>query len=541
MNIIKIGKTEDIAKVIQRIKNLHENEAVFELENGSVLFVNSNNLRLIRKTGEVQGKKIMVQTTDPNGRLLARKAEVLYEDEDMKPSRSIKPVSRVARSDVRPKFGDIMGPRKNPISSVKSKLPAISIPSVASIGKVVPSIHAPAIFKNRSVFSRFFILTMIVLVLVSFALAVLLPQASIVVFARSETVTRDVEITVDKNAKALNSQDLVVPGTVISREVSQTKNYPATGSKQVGTKATGTLTIYNFTKNTLTLRAGTTVLVADGKRFVFNKDATNIRPTARIGAGDEQEVDQSSLTAPVPVTAEVIGESSNMAASTKFEIRNSALGNNANVYAVNSAALAGGTIKNITVVSQEDIDKATADLTQTLAQQAEADLNAENGSSTTNKLLPSAVSNEVLARTAGKDPGDESSSFDMTIIAKVTGLTYKEEDVTGVMLDKINSVLSDDKYLLPEAKNVTDAKYKSIDLALGKGVLSVHFETIAAYRVNNSNVSALLAGKNANEIKEILLTRPEIDRVDVEFSPFFVNKAPRYNGKIYIETKLSEQ
>jgi hypothetical protein len=546
MPTIKLPKTEDIAQVIQRIKTLKDREVVFELEKGSVLLDNSNNLKLMKKTGEVMGKKIWISTDDDMGKILARKAEVLY-GEEVAP-KVVRPMPRVKRSDVKPRFSDIMGPKRapmmtahRPVSFPKAISSAMPIPDLTRVKAAAPKLRVswPKLSFKAS-FSKIFILCMIVLVLGAFALAVLLPQAAITVYARSEPVTRDIEITVDKNARTIDAGKLVIPGSVVSREASLTKTFPATGTKQTGTKAVGEVTIYNFTKNTLTLRAGTTVLVAGDKRFVFTKDATNIRPTARIGSGDEQEIDQSSLTPPVPVTAEVIGDSSNLPANTQFEIRNSALGNNPNVYAVNATALTGGTQKNITVVSQADIDKATAELTESLASQAEADLNAEANAGTTTKLLPSAVTHEVLGKAASRNPNDEATNFDMTIIGKVTGLTYQQEDVENIALDKINSVLSEDKYLLPEAKKDVTAKFKNLDLAAGKGTMSVHFETIAAYRVNDANLTKILAGKNANEIKEILLMKPEIDRVDVEFSPFFVNKAPRFNGKIYIETKLSE-
>ncbi|MBX4191788.1 MAG: hypothetical protein KW804_03245, partial [Candidatus Doudnabacteria bacterium] len=83
--------------------------------------------------------------------------------------------------------------------------------------------------------------------------------------------------------------------------------------------------------------------------------------------------------------------------------------------------------------------------------------------------------------------------------------------------------------------------FKSVDPAFTKGVLTVHFQTIAAYKVDNQNLTKILSGKTEPEIKEILLSKPEIDQVKVKFWPeWFVHKAPKFNGKIKIETELSE-
>src|SRR5690606_649215 len=103
-------------------------------------------------------------------------------------------------------------------------------------------------------------------------------------------------------------------------------------------------------------------------------------------------------------------------------------------------------------------------------------------------------------------------------------------------------VLSDDKYLLTDnGQTKYSAEFKSLDVATGQGVLAVHFETVAAYQVDEDDLSKLLAGKNETEIKEILLSKPEVDEVKVEFWPsWLVHKAPKFNGKVYIETVVTQ-
>ncbi len=83
--------------------------------------------------------------------------------------------------------------------------------------------------------------------------------------------------------------------------------------------------------------------------------------------------------------------------------------------------------------------------------------------------------------------------------------------------------------------------FKSLDLAHGTGVLAVHYETVAAYQVSENDLANVLAGKNESEIKEILMSKPEVDSVQVAFWPsWLVHKAPRWTHKIYIRTELSQ-
>lgn len=541
MRVVKVNRKQDLAEITQMIKELKDNEIIFDMEKGSPLLSSSSNMKLIKKIGEAMGKKVRVRTDDPMGRILAMKAEALDGDaEQPQPARTM---PRVKRSDVKPRFSDIIVNRtRRPIAAAPLATPS-HVPARSNYIKAAAEQYTEPKVRTKSrfgsSFSKVFVIVMVVLVLAVFGLAVLLPEADITVYARSEPITRDAEVSLDKAATSPDPSKMIAPTTLITREVSQTKNFPATGSKDVGTKATGTVVIYNFTKNTLTLKASTTTLVVNGKKFSFTKDVTGLRPTARIGSGNEEQIDETTLIPPVAVVAQAAGADYNLAAGTNLAIQNPALGN-ANVYATSKTAFTGGTTKTVKVVSQKDLDQAVSTLTASIATQAEADLNSEKGTDSDAKILPSGTTREVLAHTANKNAGDAADSFDMTMIAKVTGLEFKESDIKSLIVSQITSVLSNDKYLLPDAQETVTATFKSLDLANGKGVLSVHFETVAAYKVDASSMAKLLAGKNASEIKEILLAKPEIDRVDVQFSPFFVNKAPKLNGKIYIHSMLSQ-
>jgi cell division protein FtsL len=544
--VVKLKKTDDIAAVIQTIKDLKDREVVFELEKGSLLLTSSSNLKLMKKTGEVLGKKIRVRTDDPTGRMLAIKAEVLEGDAESQTLSAEAQMNRVRRSDIKPRFSDIVRARPVGNSMPGKQLPTVVTPSTyiapasqvaRTVSRSAEPVAAKPLRKKGSSFSKIFLVTIVVLVLAVFALAVLLPQANITVYARSEPITRDLEVTVDKSVGVTDNDKLVIPGAMVNRDVSLTKSFPTTGTKNVGTKASGEVQLYNFTKNILTLKAATTVLIVGDKKFLFTKDVTGLRPTATIGTGADAEVDPTSLIPPVGIVAQNPGEDSNIAANTKFNIVNAALGNQ-NVYGVDTVALSGGSTKVVKILTQADLDNAAASMTNAIAGQAEEDLKSESKDADV-KILPTGVNKEVLAKTANKNVNDQVDTFDMTMIAKISGLSYKESDVKNVIKQKITSVLSDDKYLVPDADETVSANFKSLDVPNGKGVLSAHYETVAAYKVDTSNLSKILAGKDAEGIKQILLSKPEIDRVDVEFSPFFVNKAPKLNGKIHIEQKLS--
>ena len=528
--IIKLGKKDDIASVVKQIKNLRDKEVIFEVETGSPMLRSSENLKLMKRTGEVMGKKIQVATDDEIGQVLAKKVGMLAGDAEVKMPRGIsrppRMASRQVGSDVKSKFSDIILPRQV-VSKVAGQV------QKAFEATSVPILHQPSRFSKLpkikftlpKLKTKLWLFAGGILVLAIFGIVVLLPSATITVFARSEPIVRDFEIIVDQNATAVDVGKLTVPGFAVTREVSQTKNFPATGAG-AGSKATGSVMIYNNTAFTLTLKAATTTLDVNGHKYLFARDVSGIKPGG-IANG------------PVDIQAVDGGTVFNLPANTKFKITNQALGNQ-NVYAINLAPIAGGTNSAVITLSQKDLDDAVASLTQDVITQAQADLSAEKDGAPI-KLLDSAVKKEILAHTANKNLGDVTTTFDMTLIAKVTGLAFNEKDVIGLIESKINQLLSLDKYILESAAPVYTASFKSVDLIVGRGVLATHFETVIAYKIDSTNFAKILAGKNESEIKEILLSKPEVDSVTVKFSPaWLAHSAPSWNGKVYIKTELSK-
>ncbi|MBI2355810.1 MAG: hypothetical protein HYV13_01210 [Candidatus Doudnabacteria bacterium] len=506
--VVKLGKKDDLVSAIQQIKNLNEREIIFELEKGSRLLSSSANLKLLRRTGETLKKKVTITTDDPVGKLLAIKAGVLagYSEADVKnmmPKRQTKSSSKKSFSDVGVKKARVLPAAT--ISELKSNKARRF--SGSTIKK---SIAAAAV-------------TLIVLVLAS----VLLPQAQITIYARSESIDRDAELKVDQNATAANYSTLTIPGKIYSKEVSKTGDFKATGSSFSGSKAAGKIQIYNGTGNTLTLKASTTTLLFEGKKYFFTKDVTGIKPTTS----------QSNSNPLVDIVAEQPGEGYNLASDTKLTISNAALGNRPEVYGLTSGPISGGQATAKTVLSQADLDQALGKITADLISEAQAELDSETPGT---RLLPSGVEKEILASTADKEVGDEAESFSMTVIARIKGLTFNENDATSLMDQQIKSVLADDKYIVDGSTKVIQAEFKDKDLNLGQGTLEVHYSRIIAYKVETENLKRILSGKKTSEIKEILLSKPEVDQIEVKLSPFFVRKAPKYNGKIYINTVLTK-
>ncbi len=361
----------------------------------------------------------------------------------------------------------------------------------------------------------------------------ILPEARVIVAARTEAVTRDLEISIDKNQTEPDPAGLVVPGRILEREIEGRKTYPSSGSKNVGRTASGFVSIYNFSKTTLILRAQTTVLTANGRKYFFTQDVGNIRPTALLGLTD-QEVDETSLIPPVPVVAEAPGEAFNLKKAARLEIKNEVFGHQPEaLYAVVAEDVSGGTTEELKVVSTADAAAALSALRQELISKARAELVKESADL---RLLDKAVATQVLEEKTSAQPGEAVPEFEASAKLKLLALVYNEAHVKALITRRIERLLPENKVLLTgEPALRLESQLVNLNLDLGQGVLRNHFEGMIVYQIDRREALRKIKGRSAEEIREILLSRPEIASVEVKFYPFWVKKAPRFEKKIYFD------
>lgn len=362
---------------------------------------------------------------------------------------------------------------------------------------------------------------------------IFLPSATITVKARSEPVARDFEIRVDQKQSTPSSADLAVGAKIIEQEVAGSKKFAATATRNAGKTASGFVLIYNFSKTTLILKAETTTLAVNGRQYYFTQDVSNIRPTARIGLEDE-EIDETSLVPPVPLVAAGPGEEYNLPAGTRLEIRNEAFGAQPKLlYAVVGEDVSGGSTKLVKLVAQNDIDSAFAALSGELVDQARAKLASENPDI---RILDNAIDTQTAAQQSEYPAGKEAEEFAVSMTVKIRALTYDETDVRNIIFERIRRLLPEEKKLSEDTATL-DALFASVNLNEGHGSLRAHFEGTVVYELDRAELLEKVRGKSAEEIREVFLSKPEIESLDVEFFPFWVKTAPSLSGRIRLDVQ----
>lgn len=367
------------------------------------------------------------------------------------------------------------------------------------------------------------------LLLIPLILLVLIATVLWYIFGLSATVTLTMNakkvdqsqtITFVPNAPSNFSQNLLGSATVsVSEDGSVSAD--ATGKKDVGDKAKGTVTVFNNDSDSHTLAAGTTITAQNGLKFVTASDITVASASGDIFSGTTPGKQD------VAVTAADIGTEYNFPSGTKF-----AIGSSLVLAAKNNSAFSGGSKKTITVVSQDDLDNLTKSLSDKLQDKAKSDILQK--SSNTQAVLPLFLKTDLTKKNFSKQAGDEATSVSLDGTIAYTTLTYAKSDLDSfakqLLQDKIPSNTQLDQNGLQE--NITDASVQKDNSV--KATATVHASLLPT--LDNNQAARAIAGKSYTDIKSAL-NLPDLLSAQVTLSPnlfFLPHNLPRLSSHIKI-------
>lgn len=319
-------------------------------------------------------------------------------------------------------------------------------------------------------------------------------------------------------------------GTIAASVVSVTEDGKvsanATGSKDVGDKAKGSVTIVSTLTSSTKLAKGTTITYNDLK-YTLDND-TQIASSSGL-AGD------SVTVSGVSVTASDIGSNYNLPSGTKFSVGNYS---KSDMIAKNDNAFSGGSKKTITIVSQKDLDGLTTQLTDSLSDKAKQDL-AQQGNSDT-VILPDFTKTTVTKNSFDKKAGDEASSVTLSGTVSYQSLSYKKSDIEAYAKSAMKDQLSQDMSLAP---NGITYDVKDLTVKDGSAKATLDMKASMLPHVDTKTLASQIAGKSFAQAKEILSATPQFSDASFKLSPnlFFLPQIlPRLSGNIVINPSANE-
>lgn len=352
-------------------------------------------------------------------------------------------------------------------------------------------------------------------------------QAKVVITAQT-SISNISKVLQLKNGATLDAAQNVLPPIVKQVKKTQSVDFTATGKKDVGEKATGTIKIsptqqtivqLALSAGSVTVNSGTTITAGNGKTFTTDKAVTftaqNL-PTTGNGVA-------------VTVTATASGSSFNGATGT-------ATVSGGGYTATFSSPTAGGTDKTITIVSQDDVSKAAEQL------------KAQDANTVRDELKKQFASGEIAiqegfiaepgAPTATPAVDQEATTGKLTLETTYTLIGIKRTDLKSIY----------DSYLKTQTGNNTEQKvYESGDTTTqfseftkADGGYTVKATATAQIgpNIDKDKLANDIKGLRVGEVQQKIQTVQGVENVDVQLSPFWVSRVPNDTKHIEIQFTL---
>lgn len=363
---------------------------------------------------------------------------------------------------------------------------------------------------------------------------VVAPHATVVVSAKTSPV--DIKTTLSigdslSNDATKNTLSSITETDKQTQEIS----FDATGKKEVGTKASGTVQLQNYNQSDASVSAGT--IFTNGSNSYIVQTTVNLDGCTLelVGLGNYQCTNPPTSDA-VELTATDVGSSFNLSSGT--QLTDSADSNVAAVVSENG--IAGGDSHMATVVSVTDVKAALDQLKQQNTDDEKKKLQAKFGSD----IMLIDDSFTAVDGTPKITPGigEELKSGQAKLSVQIT---YSMMGVSKDALDNylntaIGQQLNGDSSKRIYDAGVSTAAFSDFQAASGKdpATIGVTATGQVGLKIDESQIKDQVEGKLSGEVIDSLKKIDGVSDVNVNLSPFWVQTVPSDPNKITIKFKL---
>ena len=523
---IYLESDEEITSVIDKIRKTEFADIVLVIPKGATITQSIVNLKLIKKKAESLNKNISIVTGDKVARTLAEKVGIAtgatvgaLGAEVFEPAVAMGSVNDplqetneviLDKEAIPIESADLViteGEDTEAEAEEKEEL----LENIKENGKKTKNDNLMPGFPWKKIL-LFGGIPLIALLVVAY---IYLPQAKANIFVNAEKTPVTLDISGQKGVK-LDLEKSVIPTQVIEVTKESSKKSPATGKKDVGTKATGVITIANTT-------------ASDSLPVQTFSPSSN---TALIYTATQAIVIKANKVENINVTASGIGENFNgFSGSVFFAVKAPSISGTCN------SGMAGGTTKQVTIVTQGDFDSTKEALIKTATEEATTDFNAKAKDL---KLIESTKKTETISVTSSPDVGAEGESFTVIVKISVRALAISNNDLSALIKYEVKRQLGGTKEIIDDGSGVVNL---AVDAAnLDEGTLSGTITTTAfvAPKLDKEKIQINLEGLNNSQAKSYLLDLDGVGTVELEYFPSFIKSFPRLKNHIYVNVKVSD-
>lgn len=355
----------------------------------------------------------------------------------------------------------------------------------------------------------------------AYALLFMYHKAEVTLMYDSEAIEKKISFSDD-----LNIEEATETFTVSA-------SVPTTGTKDIGEKAKGSVTIYNADEESKKFPKGTTLATSDGISFTITEDITAEAASQTIT--EDGDILTSTSKTQASAVAVAIGPKSNIKKDVKLKIGSFP---ETTYFARTSNAFTGGTEKEIQTASKEDMATLDKEIEKLIQEKSKTFLK----SATDRNIIESLTSIDKTKESYSKEIAEEATAVDADVTADVTFYSFDE----ALVKTKIAEEFADEApsgYII-EATGV-DYTITSAEKDEDTGDISIVVEATAnpTLKLNLQELLADIQGKSVEAADEIAVKTYKVESFEARVTAplsFLESRLPYFTKNISIDLKSSE-
>lgn len=532
--IIYLESDEEITSVIDKIKASKSSRLVLVVPREATILQSVVNLKLLIREAEKSSKEIALVTADKIGRNLASQVGLTVYDS----LKSERPQSKFFQPPPpSPKEEEVIeiDMRKEQPTAQKPPPKGVQVHHFQEESKSKP-ISAPLWRKPETpkkinwpkTKKILWPMITVIILLILIGGFLVLPKTNVKIKVKAENFQKTMDMEVSLEATNVDKPSFT--GNFLDLIKEKEGKFPATGKKNLGGKATGTLTLYNYWDSSPQSFGAGTKFSSSSKTFVSKNSATV--PGTSIKGGN---IVPGTTTA--DIEAENPGDDYNVKAG-RFTIVEIPAAQQEKIYGQSSKDLAGGFTKEVTVVSENDFNQARDGLAKELSQDLQKELTDKSSGM---EILEKAVLTETVEAKSSADIDAEASDFTLKVKERLRAMVFPQEDFEKFVLLVLEKQIPYDKMVtLGPNDSITPAvketKYDQQILSL-----LVNVQAKISYRVDKDRVKKDLLGKSKTAASQYLSNLSGIDGFQMNFTPsFWLKRIPNFSRSLKVELEYIE-
>jgi len=362
------------------------------------------------------------------------------------------------------------------------------------------------------------------------------PKLELVIHPLSKSIDKEIKFIAQDGVNDLGVEEKIIPGHYLEMSLEKTMEFKSSGNKIVdknASKATGTVTVYNYFSEKPQVLVKTTRVLSKKNKKLFRLSKTIMVPGMKDGQPGKIGV---SVYADKPgkdfnIGADeftIEGFKSKPEKYKKFQVKS-------------ETAMSGGVLsdnaKERRVVTKLDLDrarKATIDaLDKSISQEINKRLNSEQ------ETVADSVVKEVVSSKASHLEGAVTDKFSYAVVYKIKLVAFDKNNVRQIVQNIIQKGLPENYKIDSDFK--VDTKRGILDL--DKKSLTVYADVsgTAWTKIDKNKLKEAIAGMDTETTRRALNKKAGVQSAELKPSPTWLKKSPKKPDKIDIKVIRNEK